>query len=74
VGGALGASERKEEIMKQERRKEATTDRDQDQQLRDPETRDGYEANNSVRFDSHESYADSLRGKSDGEILARFEF
>jgi hypothetical protein len=55
--------------MKQERRETATTDRDEDlQQLRDPAPE------TTVRFDSHESYADSLRGKSDGEILARYEF
>jgi hypothetical protein len=63
----------KEEIMKQERRKEATPEHEQDLREQPPETQ--------VRFDGQDSrdsgfdrYADSLRGKSDGEILSRYEF
>jgi hypothetical protein len=61
--------------MKQERRKEATPERDPDLREQPPETQ--------VRFDGQDArdkdagfdrYADSLRGKSDGEILSRYEF
>jgi hypothetical protein len=60
--------------MKQERRKEATTERDPDLREQPSETEVRFDGPGSGNDGGFDRYADSLRGKSDGEILQRFEF
>jgi hypothetical protein len=76
-GGALGLTNPKEAQMKLERRNEGNTVvvRDELQWERDKDD-DRYDTRHSrtLRMQAAERDDDPLRGKSDGEILMRYEF